>query len=96
MPTYTVNFAQVEHVTEEMRTISRNISNMLASLDSSARHHLAEWTSEAQTAYNQNKVKWDSAAADMVQQATSAGTALEEIRASYAQAEGTNSSMWNG
>ncbi|ARH93631.1 MULTISPECIES: WXG100 family type VII secretion target [Streptomyces] len=95
MPTYTVNFAQVDHVTEEMTTISRNISNMLSSLDASARQHLAEWTSAAQTAYAENKAKWDTAAADMVQQATNAGNALQEIRASYSQAEGTNSSMWS-
>ncbi|MFE3649152.1 WXG100 family type VII secretion target [Streptomyces sp. NPDC059101] len=95
MPTYTVNFTQVDHVTEEMVTISRNISNMLESLDASARQHLAEWTSEAQTAYAAAKLKWDTAAADMVQQAANAATALGEIRTSYSQAEGTNSTMWS-
>lgn len=92
--TYRINFPQVEHVTEEMRTISRNITNLLEALDDSAKSNLAEWTSQAQEAYAQSKRQWDAAAADMVQQSIAAGTTLEQIRATYGQAEVTNSGMW--
>ncbi|WP_371503125.1 WXG100 family type VII secretion target [Kitasatospora sp. NBC_00374] len=94
MPTYTVNFGNVQHVAEEMQLISRNISAMLADLDANARRHLAEWTSEAQSAYAAAKARWDAASADMATQAQKAQTSLTEIHASYAQAERTGSNMW--
>ncbi|MFH8386876.1 WXG100 family type VII secretion target [Kitasatospora sp. NPDC018058] len=94
MPTYTVNFSNVQHVAEEMQAISQNIKTTLASLDTNARQHLAEWTSEAQSAYAAAKARWDAASADMAAQAAKAQGALTEIHAGYAQAERAGSNMW--
>ncbi|MBL1090683.1 MULTISPECIES: WXG100 family type VII secretion target [Streptomyces] len=92
--TYRINFPQVEHVTEEMRTISRNITNLLEALEDSARSSLAQWNSQARDAYTENKRQWDAAAAEMVQQSIEAGSTLEYIRRTYGQAEVTNTGMW--
>ncbi|WP_354637686.1 WXG100 family type VII secretion target [Kitasatospora camelliae] len=94
MSTYSVHFAKVQHVAEEMQLISRTIGTTLAELDANARRHLAEWNSDAQTAYTHAKARWDTAAADMAAQAQKAQTALTHIHAAYLQAERTGSGMW--
>lgn len=92
--TYSINSPQVEHVIEEMLTITRNITGLLEALDESARSSLAQWNGAAQAAYAENKAVWDAAAAEMVQQSAAAGRTLANINATYGHAEVTNANRW--
>lgn len=94
--TYSINSPQVEHVIEEMLTITRNITGLLEALDESARSSLAQWHGNAQKAYAENKAAWDAAAAEMVQQSVMAGRTLESVNATYGHAEVTNTNVWSG
>ncbi|MCX5135009.1 WXG100 family type VII secretion target [Streptomyces sp. NPDC060011] len=95
MPTYTVQMNQIEYVVGEMAAISKKIHDTLTDLDDSTKIHLSEWTSDARHTYNTVKLKWDTAAADMVTQAQNATTSLGHINEAYHAGERHGVSLWD-
>jgi WXG100 family type VII secretion target len=94
MATYTVNMSNVQEVAAEMGSIAQYIQGLLEDLDNGTKQNLAEWTSSARDAYNQAKAIWDSAASDMVVQATNAQNSLGNITDNYANAEYQGLGLW--
>lgn len=94
MPTYTVNMSQIDFVVGEMAAISDKLKATLADLDDSAKIHLSEWTSEARSTYDQAKLQWDSAAAQMWALAQQATKSLGHINETYHSGERNGVSLW--
>ncbi|GAB1691055.1 WXG100 family type VII secretion target [Krasilnikovia sp. M28-CT-15] len=96
MTTYTVSFARIQQMLEDMRRVDIQIRQMLDSLELESNRSLGDWQSEARTAYQFSKQRWDSAATRMAAQLISAQRALAEIMVAYQSAEKQGSGMWQG
>ncbi|HEV7935092.1 MAG TPA: WXG100 family type VII secretion target [Actinomadura sp.] len=94
MATYTVNMAQVDQVVSEMMAVAKKIESTLQELDNGSKQHLSEWESSTRDVYNQAKLKWDQAAADMVQQAGFASSQLGHINENYGTGEQRGTGLW--
>ncbi|MFJ9907449.1 WXG100 family type VII secretion target [Streptomyces sp. NPDC101152] len=96
MTTYSVNFEHMQHVGNEMDSITRQIHQTLTDLDTHARQSLANWTADSQEAYHRAKTKWDAAAAHMHEQSRAARLALGQIHEHYHNGERTGVNIWDG
>ncbi|MFI6444303.1 WXG100 family type VII secretion target [Kitasatospora sp. NPDC050543] len=94
MATYTVQMEQVDYIVGEMHAITQKINQTLAQLESQAKTHLAEWTSDAQQTYQQVKAQWDAAAADMTAKSDAAVSMLGTINEFYANGERQGVQLW--
>jgi len=94
MATYTVQMEQVDYIVGEMNSITQKINQTLANLDSEAKMHLSEWTSDAQQTYQQVKAQWDAAAQDMTQKSSAATQMLGEINEYYSSGERQGVRLW--
>jgi WXG100 family type VII secretion target len=85
---------QVDFIVGEMNSITQRINQTLTDLDSAAKVHLSEWSSDAQTVYAQVKAQWDAAAADMTQKAATASRMLGTINEYYSTGERSGVQLW--
>ncbi|MFI9274616.1 WXG100 family type VII secretion target [Kitasatospora sp. NPDC052896] len=94
MTTYSVQMAEVNTIVDEMASITRQIQQMVADLDSQSTINLQEWTADSKDLYTQVRAQWDNAATDMTDKANMAVQMLGTINEYYYNGERAGSQLW--
>ncbi|HEX3783005.1 MAG TPA: WXG100 family type VII secretion target [Pseudonocardiaceae bacterium] len=95
-PLYTVDPTTAQDATVTLGQATSAIKDSLLSLQSQVESTLADWNnSQAKSAYEDAKTKWNTAADTMPTDLANAQSALTQIIDSYNQAELTGQKMWS-
>ncbi|MFJ5521227.1 WXG100 family type VII secretion target [Streptomyces griseoluteus] len=94
MAEYSVNTQRAAYIAGEMHTISTQIKLEIENLETQAQASLQQWVGSARDAYYVQKVKWDQAAENMGNLASTGSTTLDDITQSYDAGERAGQGLW--
>jgi WXG100 family type VII secretion target len=90
-----VNFGSLSAGAAGIQGTYRALLATLEGLEQELAPMVSTWTGDAQTAYFQQKQKWDQAAAAMSTILNQMGTAVDDAHGNYQAAENSNRNLWS-
>jgi early secretory antigenic target protein ESAT-6 len=91
-----VSFGGLDGISGEIAAGVSKLEGRLNRLEQDLNPLKADWTGEAANAYQQAKIKWDGAIADLKATLAKTGTAVQDSRSEYKATESKNASAFGG
>ena len=82
-----VNHAGLNEVTDHLYKMVKDIDDRMNTLESDLAPLQSDWSGNAQAAYNQAKLKWDTAIAEMMQLLNDTGSTVGQSNQEYHAAD---------
>ncbi|MFF8880689.1 hypothetical protein [Streptomyces flaveolus] len=95
MATYTVNWAALNEVLEQLTVVQNEINTMNSEFNTQNTSALNEWQSSVKEAFDAHKTEWNRATANMESLAKQAQTAAEQCREEYQNAVRYGMQLWS-
>lgn len=89
-----VSFGSLEAASADIQSSAGNLEGRLDQLESELAPLRADWTGAASESYQQAKVKWDSAMADIRALLSDIGRTVSASNSDYQATENRNLSRW--
>jgi early secretory antigenic target protein ESAT-6 len=91
-----VSFSGLDGISNEIAAGVTALQRRLDALEQDLVPLKSDWTGEAANAYQQAKMKWDGAIADLKATLNQTGTAVQDSRGQYMSTENKNASAFGG